>query len=559
MCDSESDVNLHCAEDDGVFKQDFTHSFEAELKDLPDVLAFIQRLQDCIIRQRRIILRFHEKYHEKGSDHYDDEKDIRTKDVCDASTQTYDIDFCQEIEANGCSSASDGRSIVEQVKEIAESAVRQTGFVYEANSGMYYDYNTGYYYSAELGLYYDGNSGSYLTYDEATKTFSFHSSVSNSCSENSLSSVPIKKESETNEELTDEPLIKRLKNDDDNENIEVEEGECSDDNSECGNVEENDGVLKPSECDSKTDITVSAPSFVGDDSLVNLDEIANGWPPCMRVVVQETGLDNLSVGTLFIVTCKGGSLGREGNHSVTIPDITISKHHASFKFSDEKKCYTIVDLGSRNGTFLNGNRLSVALQESPPHNIEHGNVLRVGSTHLLCHIHTGQETCKQCEPGCMAPPKPDKGEVLNENKQVRHRSELRRLRRKFGLEGPGSGVRLTSNNSANYQDRAEARRKTVGSSDDNEKTEVASVFQSIKSDNKGFKMMSKMGWTEGQTLGKDSNSDTAITEPIIVEQRPEKAGLGSLEASLPIQESSPSTKRKSTIWKKTQKRYTDTS
>lgn len=88
------------------------------------------------------------------------------------------------------------------------------------------------------------------------------------------------------------------------------------------------------------------------------------------------------------------------------------QHHASFKFSEEKKCYVIVDLGSRNGTFLDGNRLSVALQESPPHPIEHGSVVRVGSTHLLCHIHEGTETCEQCEPGCMSPLKPDKGEKL---------------------------------------------------------------------------------------------------------------------------------------------------
>lgn len=37
-------------------------------------------------------------------------------------------------------------SIVDQVKQVAESALLQTGFVYEETSGMYYDYNTGYYY-----------------------------------------------------------------------------------------------------------------------------------------------------------------------------------------------------------------------------------------------------------------------------------------------------------------------------------------------------------------------------------------------------------------------------
>lgn len=39
-------------------------------------------------------------------------------------------------------------SIVDDIKEAAESAVQQSGFVYEASSGMYYDYNTGYYYDA---------------------------------------------------------------------------------------------------------------------------------------------------------------------------------------------------------------------------------------------------------------------------------------------------------------------------------------------------------------------------------------------------------------------------
>lgn len=36
--------------------------------------------------------------------------------------------------------------LVDQVTLAAESAVQQTGFVYEKTSGLYYDYNSGYYY-----------------------------------------------------------------------------------------------------------------------------------------------------------------------------------------------------------------------------------------------------------------------------------------------------------------------------------------------------------------------------------------------------------------------------
>lgn len=44
----------------------------------------------------------------------------------------------------------ESNSITEQVKQIAESTLQQSGFVYEETSGLYYDYNTGYYYDAVI-------------------------------------------------------------------------------------------------------------------------------------------------------------------------------------------------------------------------------------------------------------------------------------------------------------------------------------------------------------------------------------------------------------------------
>lgn len=40
------------------------HSFQKELQDLPEVTAYIERLQNIILRQRKILLRF---YNEKKS------------------------------------------------------------------------------------------------------------------------------------------------------------------------------------------------------------------------------------------------------------------------------------------------------------------------------------------------------------------------------------------------------------------------------------------------------------------------------------------------------------
>lgn len=119
----------------------------------------------------------------------------------------------------------------------------------------------------------------------------------------------------------------------------------------------------------------------------------------MRIILKETTVTRLKIGALFIVTCDGGTLGREGDHSILIPDINVSKHHATITFDKESSRYKIVDLGSRNGTLLNGKRLSASKQESEPQEIIHGSVLQIGNTKLLCHIHKGQQTCGHCEPG----------------------------------------------------------------------------------------------------------------------------------------------------------------
>lgn len=38
-------------------------------------------------------------------------------------------------------------------------------------------------------------------------------------------------------------------------------------------------------------------------------------------------------------------------------------------------------------------------------------------------------------------------------------------------------------------------------------------FRSIANDNKGFRMLAKMGWSEGNALGKNDNG---LLEPVII-------------------------------------------
>ncbi|XP_071532054.1 uncharacterized protein [Panulirus ornatus] len=61
-----------------------------------------------------------------------------------------------------CQWDASGVSITNQVKAVAAEAVQNTGYVFQEELGLYYDYTSGYYYDAENGLYYDSKTGTYF-------------------------------------------------------------------------------------------------------------------------------------------------------------------------------------------------------------------------------------------------------------------------------------------------------------------------------------------------------------------------------------------------------------
>lgn len=173
----------------------------------------------------------------------------------------------------------------------------------------------------------------------------------------------------------------------------------------------------------------------------------------MRVIVLQTNLPKLKVGNLFLVTFKGGSLGREGNHDVLIPDINISKvsftnfffpkiffykikcfqHHLTISYDRKKKRYQCVDLGSKNGTILNGARMSASQQESKTIGIPHGSVMELSQTKLLFHIHEGHNTCAECEPGFYVQAETS-AEAVEKITPISRKEELKRIQKRYGLE-----------------------------------------------------------------------------------------------------------------------------
>lgn len=513
--------------DEGEIKSDFEDEFQDELRDSPHILRFIQKMRDHIKKQNKKIAKLRNKLNEHRN------KILQGKALIDYGTQTNPLDcekesFLSQNWNTGNDKAS--ASIVDQVKEAAESALLQTGFVYEETSGLYYDYNSGYYYDAKQGLYYDGNTGTYYYYDEASRTYQFHSQTA-VAAKDTASHSQSKRQQKTRKADKDEGKKRKLaKREEQLEDEELEEGECSSNDNESNSNDSTPELCTSSDSDHEED-----------------QDLAKIYPPCMRIIVRETNLPKLKVGSLFLVAYTGGSIGREGDHSVVIPDINVSKHHARFTYDEDKKIYEVTDLGSRNGTFLNGRRLSVAKQESDLHEVLHGSVIQVGGTKLLCHIHSGNETCGHCEPGLVQ--QTSSIEESKASKKELHKQELRRLKHKFGVEK--DNVATASQVALGYRDRAQTRRQCVGSLNHHAKTQQSSMDISIAKDNRGFKLLSKMGWSEGQSLGKEGDGRT---EPVPMTNNPSKTGLGAA-SEFPTIELDSTTEKKQALWRKTQQRY----
>jgi len=72
------------------------------------------------------------------------------------------------------------------------------------------------------------------------------------------------------------------------------------------------------------------------------------------------------------------SLGRTASNQVAMPDERVSRRHAIIQAQGQNE-FWLVDFGSRNGTYLNGQRII------QPTRLQHGDVLRIGPFPFVFH------------------------------------------------------------------------------------------------------------------------------------------------------------------------------
>jgi len=98
--------------------------------------------------------------------------------------------------------------------------------------------------------------------------------------------------------------------------------------------------------------------------------------------------DRTANGRLHVLTDESVTAGRKGHAEgpLSLDDAELSRTHAVIQRSPSKTGWMIVDHTSRNGTFVNGSRIT-------EHPLSHGDVLRMGGSVLLFQevgIHAGE-------------------------------------------------------------------------------------------------------------------------------------------------------------------------
>ncbi|XP_074991597.1 angiogenic factor with G patch and FHA domains 1-like isoform X2 [Calonectris borealis] len=470
----------------------------------------------------------------------------------DSTEGVEEENFIQNSQEAEDTSVPEG-SLAESLRAAAEAAVSQTGFIYDENTGLYYDHSTGFYYNSENQLYYDPATGIYYYCDVESGRYQFHSRVDlqsyqasgtqhtkdkkgkkkrrepewmtaneykdldteEQKSSNSLNCFSTTEQVSSTEEEESPNVRKKTKMDTKTRNsLTAKESICT------GNInshsrkstphtaacidtvdtesEPEEGEITDSECEaySSEDEVTSEESADSEDSENEGEEKI--WPPCIRVIVIRSPV--LPTGSLYIITAvKPATIGREkdAGHTLQIPEVGVSK--------PKTKC--------------------------DPYILEHGDEVKIGETVLSFHIHPGSDTCDGCEPGQVrAHLRLDRKKetsvcpaLSKEERELVRRKALKQIRVKYGLQNTEYEDNKAVKN-PKYKDRAGKRRETIGSEGTFQRDDTpASVYIEISNSNKGHKMLEKMGWKKGEGLGKDGGG---MKDPIHLQLHKMHAGLG---------------------------------
>jgi hypothetical protein len=100
-----------------------------------------------------------------------------------------------------------------------------------------------------------------------------------------------------------------------------------------------------------------------------IEEIAQSAEKAMLIINRGSNL-----GSRFLITSEGASIGRSSGSDVFLDDITVSRSHA--KIESTSSGFSFKDSGSLNGTYVNNSSVTEIVLHS-------GDQIQIGKFHLL--------------------------------------------------------------------------------------------------------------------------------------------------------------------------------
>jgi hypothetical protein len=306
------------------------------------------------------------------------------------------------------------------------------------------------------------------------------------------------------------------------------------------------------------------------------------WP-LLRLLVQSScvlpRVQRLAVLDEYKEVQFGRDVASAGSRTprVRLKEMAVSKVHATMFWDAERREWSVVDMGSKHGSFLrpggyigpavnvgedSGVRLSPPRVASFPRALKHGDALTLGSTTFVVHIHVDRMSCEGCtssEGGeniipLFPVPKVQNQGVKRTREEVNPipvegrdaKKALTMLKRTL-LSRHDKARSLPSSQSSSYVDRSAKRRALYPSSPldspgaPSPRSNSPSVASSgstptpvpedppkpqpLPESNIGRRLLMMQGWQPGTALGSGENA-SGLIEPLEASAAPHRAGLG---------------------------------
>lgn len=302
--------------------------------------------------------------------------------------------------------------------------------------------------------------------------------------------------------------------------------------------------------------------------------------PTFRLIVRATSILPEAQRLAVIEGYQEAQVGRDvappgtTTPRIRLKEMEVSKLHATIYWDDGRAEWGLVDMGSKHGTFHNryhsgispetrGSRLSPPRVASMPRHLQHLDTFSIGSTTFAVHVHNDGLPCSECSRGdndeiplfttktSAAPThgkrkRDEESGYLPSDKTKDPKRALSLLKKSLLSQRPAE--KPDSHSPTTWVDRSARRRAlhppspplsrkqsplpepTHSTPQDTPTTSGHSTPEPVPSNNVGYRMLEKQGWTPGTSLGVASEDTQHVTEPITVPSTSNRAGLGSAGA-----------------------------